>query len=210
MLAESTRKNDMNDSRKWVFTPATGQARYENPTTIRGYSMKAWLGQVFFVLLYLAAIVAANLLVAWLGPGATIANAFLFIGLDLTARDRLHEAWHKSGLVWKMGLLIATGSILSWLLNHSAGQIALASFVAFALAAITDTIAYSLAMRRGWSWMRRSNGSNLASAAVDSLVFPTLAFGSIMPWVTLGQFAAKVFGGALWSVILSRRGSGAL
>ena len=209
-MAESTRKNDMSDSRKWARIAVTGQAQHENQITTKGYSMKAWLGQVSFVLLYLVAIVAANLLVAWLGPGATIANAFLFIGLDLTARDRLHEAWHKSGLVWKMGLLIATGSILSWILNHSAGQIALASFVAFGLAALTDTIAYSLAMRRGWSWIWRSNGSNLASAAIDSLVFPTLAFGGIMPWVTLGQFAAKVLGGALWSVVLSRRGSGAL
>jgi len=48
----------------------------------------------------------------------------------------------------------------------------------------------------------RVNGSNVVSAAVDSVVFPTLAFGSFLPWVILGQFLAKVAGGAVWSLIL--------
>ena len=83
-----------------------------------------------YVALYLVAIVAANLTVAMWGPSMTIVNAFLWIGLDLTSRDKLHDAWHGNGLVWKMGALIAAGSVLSWLLNQNAAQIALASFVA--------------------------------------------------------------------------------
>ena len=50
--------------------------------------------------------------------------------------------------------------------------------------------------------MVRVNGSNVFSAAVDSAVFPTLAFGVFLPWVILGQFAAKVAGGFVWSMIL--------
>ncbi len=42
-----------------------------------------------------------------------IVNAFLFIGLDLTARDRLHDVWRSNYLVPKMIALIAAGSILS-------------------------------------------------------------------------------------------------
>jgi hypothetical protein len=150
--------------------------------------------------LYLTAIVLANLSVAKFGPSVTIVNAFLFIGLDLTSRDALHEAWHGRGLVWKMALLIAAGSLLSWALNRNAGQIALASFVAFACAATVDTITYQILHKR--AWMVKVNGSNLFSAATDSLVFPTLAFGSFMPLVVLGQFAAKVLGGFVWSLIL--------
>jgi hypothetical protein len=41
------------------------------------------------------------------------------------------------------------------------------------------------------------------SAAVDSIVFPTIAFGGFLPLITLGQFAAKVAGGAVWSIILT-------
>jgi len=159
-----------------------------------------------YVLMYLVAVVAANLTVAMWGPSMTIVNAFLFIGLDLTSRDKLHDAWHGNGLVWKMAALIATGSALSWLLNRDAGQIALASFVAFACAAVVDTVAYHLLRHRVW-W-QRVNGSNVLSAAVDSVIFPTLAFGALLPLIVLGQFAAKVAGGAVWSAVLGYRRKG--
>lgn len=157
---------------------------------------------VKYVAMYLLAIVIANLLVAQFGPGISVLNSFLFVGLDLTARDRLHDAWHGNGLVWKMAALIATGSLLSWALNQNAAQIALASFVAFAAAAVVDTMAYHLLRHRVW-W-QRANGSNVLSAAVDSVLFPTIAFGAFLPVIVLGQFAAKVLGGAVWAWILGR------
>lgn len=156
---------------------------------------------VLYVILYLAAIISANLLTAKFGIAASYFNAFMFIGLDLTARDKLHEAWQGRGFAWKMGALIATGSLLSWLLNRNAGLIAVASFSAFACAAIVDTITYQILRER--DYLVKVNGSNVLSALVDSLVFPTIAFGGIMPLVTLGQFAAKVAGGFVWSVVLS-------
>lgn len=153
--------------------------------------------------MYLAAIVAANLSVATFGPSITIINAFLFIALDLTARDRLHAAWHGSGLAWKMTTLIASGSLLSYALNASAGPIALASFVAFGAAAALDTLCYHLLRER--AYLVKVNGSNLVSAAADSLIFPTLAFGGFLPWIVLGQFVAKVLGGAIWAWLLRPR-----
>lgn len=160
---------------------------------------------VGLVAVYLISIVVANLLIVWLGRWMSVVNAFLFIGLDLVTRDLLHDAWHGRRLALKMGALIAAGSLLSWLLNRDAAQIAIASFVAFALAAMTDTAVYAVAVRRGWTWLQRSNGSNIASAAVDSLVFPTIAFGGLQPTITVLQFVAKTAGGFLWSVILRRR-----
>jgi len=150
--------------------------------------------------MYLIAIVAANLLVAQFGPSVVVINAFVFIGLDLTARDHLHDAWKRRHLWPKMTVLIGVGSLLSWLLNRNAGPIALASFVAFGCAGVADALVYHLLGDR--SRMLRINGSNVVSAAVDSLVFPTLAFGGFMPLVTLGQFAAKVAGGFVWSLVL--------
>jgi uncharacterized PurR-regulated membrane protein YhhQ (DUF165 family) len=153
-------------------------------------------------LAYLAAIVAANLSVAHFGPGAVYVNAFLFIGLDLSARDRLHDQWRGRGLAAKMAALIVVGGVLSWLLNREAGRIALASTVAFALAATVDAVIYHLARSR--PFLVRANLSNLPSAAVDSVVFPWVAFGGFSPVVTLGQFAAKVAGGFIWSLVLRR------
>ncbi len=152
---------------------------------------------------YLAAIVAANLLVAAFGPAVSIINAFLFIGLDITARDGLHETWKGRRLWLKMAALIATGSALSWVLNYNAGQIALASFVAFAGAGVADAVVYQLLGDK--SRLVKINGSNVVSAAVDSLLFPAIAFGlPLLWWVVAGQFVAKVAGGFVWSLVLKK------
>jgi uncharacterized PurR-regulated membrane protein YhhQ (DUF165 family) len=161
-------------------------------------------GKMFLITLYLTAIVLANLTVTWFGPSVTIVNAFVLIALDLSSRDTLHERWAGRGLWWRMILLIATGSALSYLLNAGAARIALASFAAFGIASIFDTLVYVGLYKR--SYMVKSNGSNLVSAAVDSLVFPALAFGWPPLWgIVIGQFAAKIIGGYVWSVILSKR-----
>lgn len=149
---------------------------------------------------YLGAIVAANLLVATYGPAISVVNAFVLIAFDLTGRDALHERWRGRGLWWRMALLIATGSVISWVLNVSAGQIALASFVAFAVSGGLDALTYALLGER--AYLLRVNGSNVVSAAADSLIFPTLAFGALLWPIVLGQFVAKVAGGFVWSLIL--------
>ena len=153
-----------------------------------------------YIIMYLAAIVAANLTTATFGPDWSIVNAFLFIGLDLTARDRLHDAWHGRNLRRNMTLLIVSGSVLSALLNIQALQIAIASTLAFGCAAAVDTLVYHVLRER--TRLIKINGSNVFSAAVDSLVFPIAAFGWPPMWgICAGQFIAKVLGGFIWSVI---------
>ena len=154
------------------------------------------------IMLYLAAVVAANLTVAAFGPPAAVLNALLFIGLDLTTRDRLHERWQGHRLWPRMAALIAGGSLLTWLLNRDAGPIAAASLVAFAAAGALDAAVYTALRRR--PTLVRVNGSNAASALVDSLLFPWLAFGSLEAAIVLGLFGAKVVGGAVWAMVLSR------
>lgn len=157
--------------------------------------------QIILITIYLTAIVSANLLVARFGTQAVLPVAFIFIGLDLTSRDYLHELWHRK--LWlKMGVLIGCGSLLTWLLNKDAGQIALASFSAFLCAGIVDTISYQLLSKR--RFMYRVNGSNLFSSLTDSTIFLTIAFGAFMPMLILAQFTVKVAGGFLWSLALRR------
>lgn len=154
------------------------------------------------IVIYLSAIVLANMTVFWFGPVATPINAFLLIGLDLTLRDKLHDKWMGNNLWLKMMGLIAAGSILTFLLNSGAGKIALASVVSFAIAALADAVSYTFLHKK--SFMIRSNGSNVAGSLADSFLFPTLAFGSIMPAIIAGQFIAKIAGGFIWSLLLSR------
>lgn len=150
------------------------------------------------VLIYAAAMTFANLSVAAFGPAITPVNAFVLIGLDLSLRDWLHVRLKA----WQMLVLIAAAGALTYALNPAAGIIAFASCAAFTAAAVVDWGTF--ARMRG-TWLMRANGSNVAGAAVDSLIFPTLAFGALMPSIVLLQFAAKVAGGAFWAFVLSRR-----
>lgn len=159
---------------------------------------------MWLVGLYLLAAVAANLSVSYFGPSVAIFNAFALIGLDLTTRDALHEKWHGKQLMPRMVLLIASGSALSAALNWNAAPIALASMLAFAAAASSDTLIYYLLGDR--ARLVKMNGSNVVSSAVDSLIFPLVAFGWPPLWpIMAGQFVAKVAGGFVWSLVLNWR-----
>lgn len=152
----------------------------------------------FAIAVYAIAMTLANLSIATFGPWVSPINAFVLIGLDLALRDWLHVRLK----LWQMGALIASTGVLTFALNPAAGQIAVASAVAFTAAALVDWGAF--ARLRG-SWMLRANGSNVAGAAVDSLIFPTLAFGVLMPHIVAMQFVAKIMGGAIWTWLLNRR-----
>lgn len=157
------------------------------------------------VAVYLAAIIAANWSITHWGPKAAVYNAFLFIGLDLVARDRLHDLWAGRGLWPRMALLVATGSLLSYFVFGAGGKIAFASAAAFACAATLDTLVYQAAQRL--EWFARSNLSNVFGAAADSVAFQTIAFGWSFPLI-FAQFTAKTAGGVCWSLLirLARRG----
>jgi len=150
------------------------------------------------ILIYAVAMTCANLSIAAFGPWVSPINAFFLIGLDLALRDWLHVRLR----VWQMGALIAATGLLTYILNPSAQHIAIASAVSFALAALADWLTFT---KLQGSWLRRSMGSNVVGAAVDSLIFPTLAFGALMPAIVLMQFAAKVTGGAVWAWALNRK-----
>lgn len=146
---------------------------------------------------YVGAMLLANLLVAKFGPMISPVLAFFLIGFDLSMRDWLHVRLRA----WQMISLICVAGTLTFILNPAAGQIAIASACAFTAAALVDWGTF--AKLRG-SWLFRANGSNVAGAAVDSLLFPTIAFGALMPHIVAMQFVAKVAGGAVWAWLLAR------
>ena len=152
---------------------------------------------ILALIAYAVAMTVANLLVATFGPAISPINAFFFIGLDLTLRDWLHVRLKT----WQMGSLIVGTGALTYLLNPSAGMIAVASATSFLIAALVD---WAVFVKTTGSWVKRANLSNTAGAAVDSVLFPTIAFGGLMPEIVALQFIAKVSGGAIWSYILKK------
>lgn len=153
------------------------------------------------VALFLAAIVVANLtLTAW-GPSAIIPNAFFLIGLDLITRDRLADFWGTTRWA-KMIALIATGGLLSYWLNRNAVTIAEASVIAFSAAELCEAVFYHLLRRQ--RWVERAPKAALVGAAVDSVLFPTIAFGVFAFSTTFAQFAAKLAGALVWTWVVAK------
>jgi len=152
---------------------------------------------ILALITYAVAMTLANLLVATFGPSISPINAFFFIGLDLALRDWLHVRLKT----WQMGGLIVGTGALTYLLNPAAGMIAIASSVSFTAASVVDWTVFA---KLTGTWIKRANGSNIAGAAVDSVVFPTLAFGVLMPQIVVMQFFAKVVGGVFWAYVISK------
>ncbi|EAO3449510.1 hypothetical protein EAO85_14775 [Salmonella enterica subsp. enterica serovar 4,5,12:b:-] len=148
--------------------------------------------------IYIAVICAANLLVAHFGPWITPINAFVLVGLDMVLRDILHERY---GLIRSV-LISAVAGVISYAINPAAGIIAIASVVAFVAASIANAWVYQLLISK--PWLKKSNAGNIAAAAVDSGLFPVIAFGAFMPGIVIGQFMAKVGGGFVWSMLLRK------
>ena len=148
--------------------------------------------------LYCGAIVVANGLIALFGPWISLLNSFVLIGADLALRDWLQLRLTRMG----MALLIAGAGVLTWALNAAPARIALASAVAFSVAALADWFTFSATTG---SWFKRSNASNVVGAGFDSVIFPSIAFGEFLPVIVGLQFAAKVAGGAAWAWVLRRR-----
>lgn len=148
--------------------------------------------------IYIIAICLANYSVYFFGPVSMPFNAFLLIGLDLALRDQIHDRY---GFVATACLSLAA-SLLSFLINPAAASIAVAGSVAFFCASLADGSIYQA--MRGRGYMLRTNTSNTAGALADSVIFPTLAFGVLMPEIIAAQFIAKSFGGFVWSIILKK------
>ncbi len=148
--------------------------------------------------IYAAAMTLANLSIAYFGPASIPFNAFVLIGLDLTLRDWLQVKLKP----WQLLVLIAASGLITYGLNADAGKFAVASAAAFTLAAMADWVVF---VRLPGPWLARSNGSNMAGALVDSIVFPLVAFGGLDPKIVATMFAAKVAGGFVWSALLAAK-----
>lgn len=163
----------------------------------------------YVVAIYLASIVVANLLAAWLlpvAPWVTLPIGFVLIGLDLTTRDVLHDRWGNQR-VRNMTALILSGSAISAVLNWQAAPVALASALAFGTATTGDGLVYQWLHRR--HWLTRANSSNVVGAWLDSLVFiGTLVALGALPigalWLAAPQAFVKAAGGLVWSLVIVR------
>lgn len=126
------------------------------------------------------------------GFGLMAPSGVLMIGLALVLRDWLHEL---AGWEWSVAAVIA-GAMMSLAISPPA--LAVASAAAFAASEIADTAVYSKLREK--SRPAAVVASQIVGAAIDSMLFVWLAFGSFE--LSAGTTLAKIYAGALFAVVL--------
>lgn len=119
-------------------------------------------------------------------PGILAPSGVLAIGLALVLRDLVQR---RLGLAWALGA-IAAGAVLSALVSPPA--LVLASVAAFVLSEVADLAVYTPLQRRGLVLAVAASGA--VGLAVDSVLFLSLAFGSL-------DFLAGQMIGKGWAVL---------
>lgn len=148
------------------------------------FTTDAKLGTAF-LLGYILTIFAANWAIANIGAvpvgfGLLAPAGVYFAGLAFTLRDLTQE---KLGRRWVV-IAILSGAVLSSLVSS---QFALASGVSFLVSELADFAVYTpLRQKR---WLGAVLASNTVGLAVDSVLFLSLAFGSLqfLPGQVLGK-----------------------
>lgn len=153
--------------------------------------------KILMLSLYVSLFILANLLVGIFGPWITPINALVIIGADMVIRDRIQ---YENGFSWAIFCCLLAG-IITFLINPETQMIAVASFVSILLAGISSALVFKL---KNGNFYSKSYPANVICAAIDSLVFPYVAFGSIMFDISLMQFIAKVVGATLVLYIMRK------
>jgi uncharacterized PurR-regulated membrane protein YhhQ (DUF165 family) len=121
-------------------------------------------------------------------PGLLAPSGVLTVGAALVLRDVVQRCL---GLAWGLSAVIA-GTVLSVLV--APGPLVLASGTAFALSEFADFAVYTPLQRRQLTTAVAA--SSIAGLVVDSVVFLTLAFGSL-------EFIGGQIVGKLWAVLVA-------
>ena len=141
---------------------------------------------------YIATIVLANWAiqafgVVPVGLGLMAPAGVYFAGLAFTLRDLVQE---ELGRAWTVAAIVV-GAAVSALISP---QFALASGVAFLVSELADFAVYTPLRRR--NWLAAVALSNTVGLVADSVLFLSLAFGSL-------DFLAGQVVGKLWMTLLA-------
>lgn len=156
--------------------------------------------QVIKISIYLLAFVLSNFIVLYFGSVGLIFTALFLIPFDFVMRCLFHETWKGKELILKLGSIVFIASLLTYLINYNAQNIAIGSAGGFISAQIFAGIFYQLFIKK--SYFIKVNGSDAIGILIDSIVFQFLAFGTFNIYIMISQFILKIIGGLFWYWIL--------
>lgn len=153
-------------------------------------------------LFFLAAFVAANLIVKHFGAYGLWFSSALLIPFDFVARCVIHERYKGWRLIAVLFSLTFAAALITVAFNWNAKNVALGSVAGFSAAQLGAGIFYQYAKRKNKGYMFKVNISDLVAIVLDSIVFQIIAFGVFNPTIAGGQILIKFIGGLLWYWIL--------
>ncbi|MDX0203840.1 VUT family protein [Sinorhizobium meliloti] len=146
---------------------------------------RQWIEGAVFLAGFAACIPLANYMIGHVGTicvpdgpclipvwfGLTAPSGVLLVGLALVLRDLVQR---RLGLAWAIGAIIV-GAFLST--TFTAPALALASVSAFLTSELVDLLVFTPLQKKGL--VKAAFVSSVAGLVVDSVVFLSLAFGSL-------------------------------
>lgn len=156
----------------------------------------------YLFVLFLAAFIAANLIVREFGAWGLIISSALLIPFDFVIRCLIHEKYSGWKLLTILLLLTICAAGITVLIYPDSKNIATGSICGFVAAQAGAGIFYQLVKRKTKSYLLKVNVSDLIAVSFDSLAFQWVAFGVIGWYITGGQILIKFLGGVLWYLIL--------
>ncbi|KMY52217.1 VUT family protein [Peribacillus loiseleuriae] len=165
------------------------------------------------ILLYLIAIVTANVVTASFAPLSIgvfiVPMGTLFIGATFILRDLVQNAFGRKKTYLAIGIALALSAIVSYILGDTL-LIVLASAISFVISETTDTEIYSrLKLPMAW----RVFYSGLVGGVLDSAIFVIIGLSPLganfLPWeavpfAILGQVIVKTVIQSLGAMVLHR------
>jgi uncharacterized PurR-regulated membrane protein YhhQ (DUF165 family) len=157
---------------------------------------------LLYLILFIATIFGANWAIETyglvpVGPDLIAPAGVYFAGLAFTFRDLAQD---RVGRLWIVAAIVV-GALISGLVST---KFAMASGVAFLVSELLDFAVYTPLRRR--NWIGAVVASNIVGLVADSIVFLTLAFGSLqyLPGQVVGKmWMTLLAAGVLW--LLRRR-----
>lgn len=159
--------------------------------------------QAVKISVYLLAFTLANFIVLWFGANGLIFTALFLIPFDFVMRCMFHEQWKGIELIVKLGALVCVSSLITYLINQDAQNIAYASVGGFVSAQIVAGVFYQSFINR--SYFIKVNGSDALGIIFDSIIFQIIAFGIITPYITISQILLKMAGGLFWYWLIFKK-----
>ena len=121
-------------------------------------------------------------------PGIAAPSGVVVIGIALVLRDLVQR---RLGLQWSL-MAIAAGAVISWIISPP--QLVVASVVAFLFSELADTLVFTPLQRSGLVLAVLASG--MIGICVDSVLFLTLAFGSL-------NFLGGQIIGKFWALLVA-------